>query len=130
MFSAKSPGFRSKPRRRPMCGDFDFGRQALLEQRGRPVARRIVSIVLQDEHALPLGNEPVYLGERVIGMTTSAAFGYRIGAPVALAMIDASSLPDTQTPSIEVDVAGVRFAGAVRFGAVFDPEGRLLRNRR
>ena len=63
-------------------------------------------------------------------MTTSAAFGYRIGAPVALAMIDASRLPNTQTPGIEVDIAGIRFAGSVSFGAVFDPEGRLLRNRR
>ena len=56
----------------------DFvGRDALSRLEGKPPGQRIASIVLDDEEALPLGGEPVRLGERIVGKTTSAAFGYR-----------------------------------------------------
>ena len=77
--------------------DKDFlGRDALLRHRDTPPKQRMASIVLDDADAVPLGSEPVCFGERIVGKTTSAAFGYRIGKPVALAMIDTERLADAR----------------------------------
>ena len=122
--------------------NMDFiGRSALERVRDQPPRQRIVTIVLDDPEAVPLGSEPVHLDDRIIGKTTSAAFGYRVGRPLALAMVEAGPLAGEGTrrvrgagplaggeaPRVDVDIAGVRFSGTVTFEAAFDPEGRRMR---
>ena len=108
--------------------DRDFvGREALLRLGSRPPKQRVVTIVLDDPEAVPLGSEPVRLGGRIVGKTTSAAFGYRIGRPVALAVIDAERLAGAPAQRVDIDIAGVRASGAVTFGAAYDPRGTRMR---
>lgn len=108
----------------------DFiGREALLGRRDRAPETRIVTIVLDDASATPLGNEPVYRNDEIVGKTTSAAFGYRVGKPVALAMIDATCFVDTEALALTIDVAGVRHSGLMTQRAAFDPDGALMRIR-
>ncbi|MDJ0778977.1 MAG: FAD-dependent oxidoreductase [Gammaproteobacteria bacterium] len=104
-----------------------IGRDALLDRRDNPPAKRIVSLVFDDTSAVPLGNEPVYAGGTIVGKTTSAAFGYRVGRPVALASIDAAH--GAAGPAVTVDVGGQRYAAAVTMAAAFDPDGRRMRAR-
>ena len=105
-----------------------IGREALLRQRDAGEVSRIRTIVLEDVNAVPLGNEPVYVGDKIIGKTTSAAFGYRVGRPIALA--DLQFEPGLQEPdTVEVDVAGVRFAGQLIDAPAFDSEGARMRQR-
>lgn len=102
----------------------DFiGREALLARKDQPLKARMVSIVLDDAGAVPLGNEPVYGNARIAGKTTSAAFGYRVGRPVALAYLDGV---EERSP-VEIDIAGSRFSGRVRLSPVFDPTGSRMR---
>ncbi len=106
----------------------DFvGRPRMLRLRGRPPRQRIVTIVFDDPQAVPLGSEPVHVGGRIAGQTTSAAFGYRIGRPVAVAMIDTGPLAGARERRVEVDIAGARASGVVRFEAAFDPGGTRMR---
>ena len=106
----------------------DFvGRGALSRLGGEPPRQRIATIVLDDAKAVPLGSEPVRLGERIVGKTTSAAFGYRIGRPVALAMIDGQRLAGAPEKRVDIDIAGVRAPGAVIFEAAYDPRGARMR---
>ena len=108
----------------------DFvGRDALLRLGDRPPKHRMVTIVLDDANAVPLGNEPVRLGHRIVGKTTSAAFGYRVGKPVALAMLDTEHLAGARKRGVDVDIAGVRARGAVTLEAAFDPGGTRMRRR-
>ena len=102
-----------------------IGRDALSRLENQPPKQRIVSIVLDAEDAAPLGGEPVCLDERIVGRTTSAAFGYRIGKPVALAMVDTGALAVSRDVGIEI--AGRRAQGSVTFGAAFDREGARMR---
>ena len=103
----------------------DFmGKQAL--QNAPAPVKRLVTSILDDRNAVPLGNEPVMHEDRIIGKTTSAAFGYRVGQPVLLAMLDHACCVDGQ--SVSVDIAGVRFNGQVKCGPAYDPEGRRMRN--
>ncbi len=107
--------------------DTDFtGKAALLRQRDEGEACRIVSIVLDDPNAVPLGNEPVYCDGRIAGKTTSAAFGYRVGRPVAIADI-AEADARSEGAEVEVDIARVRFKGRVTPEPAFDPKGTRLR---
>lgn len=102
------------------------GRDALQRQRDAGTENRLLSIVFDDADTVPLGNEPVYLGSTIVGKTTSAAFGYRTGRPVAIADLSA---PEARCPNtgVHVDIAGERFSGRIKAGAVFDPAGARMR---
>ncbi len=104
-----------------------IGRDALARRRDAGVASRLASIALDDESAVPLGNEPIYLGDRIIGKTTSAAFGYRVGHPVALAYLETTDIGEIEGLRVEVDIARERFAGTASLKAAFDPGGGRLR---
>jgi len=104
-----------------------IGRDALLRRCGQTAATRLVTIVLDDAQAVPLGQEPVLRGGRIIGKTSSAAFGYRVGRPVALAYVETAGVGELAGLRVEIDIAGSRFEGTVTLAAAFDPEGALLR---
>jgi glycine cleavage system aminomethyltransferase T len=105
--------------------DSDFiGREALLRRRDESLKSRIVTILLDDGEAVPLGNEPVYCGGHIVGKTTSAAFGYRIARPLALAEIDATI---GESDAVEIDIARRMWAGRVTLKPAFDPTGTRMR---
>ena len=106
----------------------DFlGREALLRIKDEEMSQSLVTIVLDDPQAVPLGNEPVWKDDAIIGKTTSASFGYRIGSPLALAFLkpDWGQLRDDDR--VQVDIAGKLFSGSVQHAAAFDPEGNRMR---
>lgn len=103
------------------------GHDALVARAGRPPGKRLVSVVLDDPAAHPLGDEPLYADGCLVGQATSAAFGYRVGRPVLLAYLDATLLAGGETPRVQVDIAGVRWAGTADVRAAFDPAGSRMR---
>jgi len=86
--------------------------------------RTLATIVFDDPEAVPLGHEPVYAGGEIIGRTTSAAFGYRIGRPVALGHVEAQEIDGRR---VEIDIAGPRHAARMQFAPTFDPAGHRMR---
>ena len=88
---------------------------------------RIISIVLDDRAANPIGNEPVMSGDEIVGRTTSAAYGFRVNAPVALARID-DGRQRNNGERLLVDIAGKLHAGRVTTGPVFDPVGHRMKS--
>lgn len=99
------------------------GREALLRQRGRCPGPRIAALVLDDPAAVPIGDEPLLAGGMVVGQTTSAAFGYRVGRPVAIGRFGTAP---TAEQRVHVDIANQRFAAVVQNGSAFDPAHRRL----
>ena len=93
-----------------------------LMQRG--VGIRIVSLKFDDLDAVPLGHEPVYVGDEIVGDTTSAAFGYRVGRPVALAHV---RTPVASGTRVRVDIARDFFDATLIVGPLFDPSGSRMR---
>ncbi|MGB1209222.1 MAG: glycine cleavage T C-terminal barrel domain-containing protein, partial [Paracoccaceae bacterium] len=100
-----------------------IGADALAAQRDQNAPSRMVSLRISDKTAVPLGHEPVYLGDRIIGQTTSASYGYRLDCPVALALLKA---PVGDGTTVAVDIAGVKFAAQVVLGPLFDATGARL----
>ena len=74
----------------------------------------------------PLGAAPVLFRGEMAGKTTSAAFGYRVGKPVALADITLEAAR-SDLARLDIDIAGTRHAATVHQGAVFDPQARRMR---
>ena len=103
----------------------DFiGRDALLEQQQKPLQSIIASLVLNNSDAVPLGSEPVYLENEIIGKSTSATFGYRVGKPIALVTLSNGDVINTlqQNPQLNasLDIAGQRFDGTLINGPAYN----------
>ena len=107
-----------------LAGNKDFIGKAALNGRSDP-ATRLISLSFQDENAVPLGNEPVLAGGRIIGKTTSAAFGYRVGRPVAIALVESGAIIDGG--AVEVNIGGEIVAAGMSVAPLFDPSGARMR---
>lgn len=101
-----------------------IGATALADRRAS-AQRSLVTVILEEDDAVPLGHEPIYLGDNIIGQTTSAAYGYRIGAPLALAHVT-SIIEGAQ---VYVNIAGRRVPGRMQTAPAFDPTGARMRVR-
>lgn len=102
------------------------GRAALLAQRQRGVARRLVPLVLSEARdADALAASPVRANEEVVGSVTSGAWSFTLGASVALAYVRAElAVPGT---SLTVDVLDEPRAARVAREPLFDPSNERLR---
>jgi 4-methylaminobutanoate oxidase (formaldehyde-forming) len=110
----------------------DFiGREALLRQREKRREKRLVQLTLNDPEPLLYHNEPVYRDGKIVGRTTSGAYGHHLGRALALAYlhdpagIDAAYL---SSGSFEIEVAGRRFAASASFEPMYDPKGMRIRS--
>jgi len=107
--------------------DTDFiGKTALEKQKDIGQVNRIVTIILDDKNATPLGSEPFYIDGHIAGKTTSAAYGYRVGSPVIIADCNRKEAR-SEGARVEVDIAGKHYSGRVTLQPAFDPEGRRMR---
>ncbi|MEM7073884.1 MAG: FAD-dependent oxidoreductase [Pseudomonadota bacterium] len=100
-----------------------IGHAALERQRAADVRPRVVSLKFDDQAAVPLGHEPICAGGQIVGQTSSAAYGFRVGAPIALG--HATGLSDGAR--VQVDIARTMFDATVTFGPLFDPSGQRMR---
>ncbi|MDX1595307.1 MAG: glycine cleavage T C-terminal barrel domain-containing protein, partial [Gammaproteobacteria bacterium] len=68
--------------------DKDFvGREAVDALRERPRSRRLVSVLLDDPEPLLHHDEPILLGDTLVGRVTSGRYGHSLGAAVGLGWI-------------------------------------------
>jgi 4-methylaminobutanoate oxidase (formaldehyde-forming) len=108
--------------------DTEFlGKTSLLALRSLPLEKQIVTILLDDIDAVPLGNEPVLLVGKIIGKTTSAAFGYRVGRPVVIALLQCGSFELKDDLDVDLDIAGELFSGKISLRPAYDPDGKTMR---
>ena len=78
-----------------------------------------------------LMREPIWCSDDLVGVVTSGAWGFRVGASLGMASVrrtggvTAEWLREGQ---FEVEVAGVRHAIDVQFPGFYDPRGERLRS--
>ena len=110
-------------------GKPDFvGKPALLAQRQRGLARRLVPLVLDDPGtADALACSSVYAGGELVGLTTSGVWSHTLSCSVALAYLRA----DCTQPGLrlEIDVLGERRAATVQREPLFDAANARQRAR-
>ncbi|MEX0286001.1 MAG: FAD-dependent oxidoreductase [Paracoccaceae bacterium] len=100
-----------------------IGFEALEAQRAKGAKSKVVSLTFDDPAATPLGHEPIYAEGQIVGQTSSAGYGFRVNAPIALG--HAAGLQNGQR--VQVDIARVLFDATVTLGPLFDPAGERMR---
>ncbi len=105
----------------------DFpGKAPLLAEKQRGVAKRFVALRYGEGEADPPYMSNLWIDGKIAGEVTSAAWGYRVGYGVALAMLKAEHARPGQ--ALEIEVFGTRIPAEVTgFGAVWDPKNERLK---
>jgi dimethylglycine dehydrogenase len=105
-------------------GDF-VGREALLRQRREGVRRRLVTLAVDTLDADCWGNEAVWAGARVVGLTTSGGYGYTLDRSLAVAYVEAEvAVPGTP---LAVEVLGDLRPAVVLAEPPLDPQNHRPR---
>ena len=108
--------------------DFDspfIGRDAVAARARENVESRLVYLSVDALDADAHGNEPVYADGRVVGLTTSGAWGYAVGRSIAFAFVE----PDLAAPGTELEIAilGRRRGARVLAEPLYDPGNERLK---
>jgi glycine cleavage system aminomethyltransferase T/glycine/D-amino acid oxidase-like deaminating enzyme len=115
----------------------DFlGKAALMEQRNAsPTRHRTVCVKINKstEQGGPflIHNEPVYLGDAIVGHVTSGAWGFRINASLGLATVHNDkgvSAAWLQENTFEIAIAGKRHPATLQLKPFFDPDSILMKS--
>jgi len=91
-----------------------IGREALRRIRAEGPRRRLVMLTVDTDNVDAVGNESVWFGDRVIGHTTSGAYGATVGRSLALAYLPTElTQPGTE---VRVELLGDRHRAVVETG--------------
>ena len=102
-----------------------IGRDALEAARASGADRRLCCLVLDEPLAVALGNEPIRIGEQIVGRVTSGGYGYTVGASIAFGYLPVGQAEVDQR--VEVEIFGEWVGGSVRAEPLFDPKGDRIR---
>ena len=104
----------------------DFqGREALLRQREQGLSRKLSCLILSDNTAHPLGNEPVTTDGRVVSRVTSGGIGYTVQESIAYAYLP-MELTATGT-EVKIELDGRSIAARVEREPRFDPTNSRIK---
>jgi glycine cleavage system aminomethyltransferase T/glycine/D-amino acid oxidase-like deaminating enzyme len=104
-------------------GDF-LGRDALVAAKAAGPRKRLRCLVLDDPLAVCLGNEPVRLGDDVVGRVTSGGYGFAVEKSIAYAYLPPEAPIGTRG---EVEVFGEWIGFEVMREPLWDPKGARIR---
>lgn len=105
-------------------GEF-VGRAALARRKEDGIALKCVYLRVEDGDSDPRGNEPVYDGERIVGVSTSGGYGHAVGRTLAFAYVE----PRLAAPGsrVELGILGERRGAEVLAGPAYDPGNARLK---
>ncbi len=108
-----------------------IGMERVREMRtGVACPRRLVQFVLEDPAPLMYHAEPIYRDGKYVGYTSSAMFGYTLGAAVALGYVrheDGVTMDFIDSGSFEIEVEGRRYAARASLKPFYDPANERIR---
>ncbi len=102
------------------------GREALLRQKEAGINTKLVYVELVTSDTDARGSEPIFDGEKIIGMTTVGGYGHTVGKSLAIAYVD----PKFATPgtTFDIKILGDRCRATVLAEPVYDPKNERLRS--
>jgi dimethylglycine dehydrogenase len=105
-------------------GDF-IGRDALIRQKQKGIARRLVTLAIDSNGASTLAHEGVYRDGRLVGRITSGGFAHKLGHDVAFALLPVE-LSEMGT-ELEVPILAERRKARVIADSPYDPKSLRCR---
>ena len=110
-------------------GDF-IGRDALLRQRDAGIKRRLVQFLLTDPEPILHHDEPIWVGNTMLGRTTSGAYGHALGGAIGLGYVSDKLGPIADVVAsggFEIEVAGRRIGAKASLVPLYDPKSARIR---
>jgi 4-methylaminobutanoate oxidase (formaldehyde-forming) len=107
-----------------------IGREALLAQRERAPAKRLVQFKLLDPAPLLFHDEPVVMDGERIGLVTSGSYGHTLGAALGMGWVRHADgvTPDLlRSARFEIEIAGARHLAEASLRPFYDPTGARMR---
>ena len=89
------------------------------------VSTHLVFCEVDAVDADPIGNEPVFDGEQIVGITTSGAYGHHVKKSLAFAYVDSGY--DKVDTIFEIQILGEKRSAKVLGEAGWDPENKRLK---
>jgi len=103
-----------------------IGREALIAAREAGLDRRLCCLVLDERLAVALGNEPIRVGDAVVGRVTSGGYGFTVGASIAYGYLPVElAVAGTRG---EVEVFGEWVGCTVSAEPLYDPTGLRIKS--
>ncbi|MEM7250055.1 MAG: FAD-dependent oxidoreductase [Pseudomonadota bacterium] len=101
------------------------GRESTETVRESGPSTRLVYMEVDATKAHAFGNEPVYQGDDVVGVSTSGGYGYAVQKSLAFAYVN----PSLATPGqrLEIELQGERRPATVLDDALWDPSNERMR---
>ncbi len=104
----------------------DFiGKQAALDEKASGPGRRLCSFVVDANEADAVADEPIWMGNEVVGFVTSGGYAHYTGKSVALGFLPTAAIKDGC--EVEIEILGCRRKATLLSAPLFDPEGKRLR---
>ncbi len=97
-----------------------IGREALVEAKENGPEKKLVPILLEDSSSVALGNEPVRVGDEVVGRVTTGGYGYMLERSIAYAYVPPEHAEEGT--EVEIDIFGDWVAGETASEPLFDPK--------
>jgi dimethylglycine dehydrogenase len=105
--------------------DHDFiGRDKVMERKNGDIELQCVYCSVEAADADCLGNEPVYNGDKIIGVVTGGAYGHAVQKSIAFAYVE----PGFASPgtTFETSILGNRVKATVEAHALYDPKAERM----
>jgi dimethylglycine dehydrogenase len=102
-----------------------IGRDAVLRDRSKGPARRLVTFTVEAGDADAIGDEPVWHDGKVVGWITSGGYGHCVGKSIALGYIPATIA--AATSGFEIEIIGQRRRASMAAQPLHDPAGERMR---
>ena len=102
-----------------------IGKTSVLRERETDPKRRLCTFLVDANDADVHGDEPIWLGDEVVGFATSGGFAHYVGESLALGFLPVSLIAEDR--EVEIEILGDRRKAVVKRKPLFDPQGIRMR---
>ena len=102
-----------------------IGSEALKEKISNGIEIKIVYLEVDTEDADPIGNEPIYFDNKIVGVVTSGGYGFRVKKSLAFAYVKAELL---DVKEFEIQIQGSMRKAKVLDQMTYDSDNAKLKS--
>ncbi len=106
-------------------GDFLGREAALIESKGPPPERQLVTLAIDAADADATGYEPVWRSGEIVGFVTSGGYGHTVDRSLAMALISPQAA--VIGSELSVHIVGAERSARVIAPSPYDPAGKAMR---
>ena len=102
-----------------------IGREALIKQKAEGLQRKLCCLTLANPSMVAIGNEPIRIGEQVVGWVSSGGYGYSVKKSIVYAYLQIEH--STVGTKLDVEVFGERVEAVVAQEPLWDAKNERVK---